>query len=327
MLGTPGPHCPKGSGGQCCRSGSATSGRWRWQCLEGSLSPEPCCHLVSVASRCQQPGGLVAPHPCWGLASSTLPAGPLPCVSSYRDPVARLRWGCLPAHTWETQVWAGSVSPGGWAWEAEACWLPCPGGCQCVESVLCRLSRFSSEPPQETVSESERREDSLGQMHTSDTGPGSCPSHHAPLIAPPRRWVAAGVQSSGRPAPMRSGSQNSRPRRTSPWLSPGCQKPVEDSSHWPEDRGPSSTNSLATGPGSLPLLPRFDRCQPGSRVPHPGVSPRGQSCPPGEATALFQAQSVTLGQLHLPWSVFLLHSILFHSNVLGIKLRSWQVCW
>lgn len=46
------------------------------------------------------------------------------------------------------------------------------------------------------------------------------------LLTDPRpRWVAAGGRSSGRPAPVRSGSRSSHPLRTSPWPSPERQTP------------------------------------------------------------------------------------------------------
>lgn len=61
-------------------------------------------------------------------------------------------------------------------------------------------------------------------------GEDACLCGHLPhacwlLMAPRPRQVAAGGRSSGRPAPVRSGSQSSRPRHTSPWPSPEHQTP------------------------------------------------------------------------------------------------------
>lgn len=137
------------------------------------------------------------------------------------------------------------------------------------------------------------------------------PARPAPsrlLMAPHPRQGAAGGRSSGRLAPMRSGSQSSRPLRTSLWPSPGYQRPWGSRKATVNKRRALllvwSGSPLAIRDGMVPKILPLHSSAPGaptgSQLNRVSQAPEGGGglCSVSQVSSrLFPAQRTTLGKL------------------------------
>lgn len=141
--------------------------------------------------------------------------------------------------------------------------------------------------------------------------PTCVPARPAPsrlLTAPHPRQGAAGGRSSGTLAPMISDSQSSRPLRTSPWPSPGYQRPLGSRKATVNKRRAlllgwsGSPLAIRDGivPKILPLHSSAPRAPTGSQLDRVSQAPEGGGglCSVSQVSSrLFPAQRTTLRKL------------------------------